>query len=65
MRKALFDVICDISEWRNIFHMYTYKSLVFVAKTLEIMFVSDYQAHGLLLQMPAINCLSYFLKSYV
>ena len=37
------DVIYAISESTNIFHMYTYKSLVIGAKTLEIIFISDYQ----------------------
>ena len=41
----------DISERINIFHMCTYKSLVICAKTLEIIFISDYQAHGMLLQI--------------
>ena len=40
------DVINDIYELINIFHMCTYKSLVFDAKTLDIK-ISDYQAHGL------------------
>ena len=31
-------------------HVY-FKSLVFSTETLEIKFISDYQAHGLLLQM--------------
>ena len=41
------DVIDVISERLNIFHMY--KALVFAAKTLKIIFISDCQAHGLLL----------------
>ena len=43
------DVIYVISEKMNIFHMYNNKALVFAPKTLEIIFLSDYQAHGLLL----------------
>ena len=35
----------------------TYKSLVIGAKTLEISFISDYQAHGLLLQMLSMSFL--------
>ena len=31
--------------------MCTYKTVVIGAKTLEIIFISDYRAHGLLLQM--------------
>ena len=42
------DVIDNISERTNMFHMCTYKHLVIGAKSLEITFVSDYQAHGLL-----------------
>ena len=34
--------------------MCTYKYLVFGAKTLEIIFISDYQAHELLLQMFSV-----------
>ena len=41
------DVIDDISETINLFHMGTYKYLVFGAKTLKIIFISDYQALGL------------------
>ena len=33
------DVIDDISERTNIFHMCTYKTLVIGAKTLEIIFI--------------------------
>ena len=54
------DVINDNSERIYIFRMYTYKSLVFGTKTLEILFISNYQAHGLLLQM-LINFLTHFL----
>ena len=43
------DVIDDISERINIYYMCTHKSLVIGAKMLEIKFISDYQAHGLLL----------------
>ena len=35
-----------ISERINIFHMCTYKALVFGAKTLEIVIISDYQAQS-------------------
>ena len=45
------DVIDDISERINILHMCTYKSPVLGAKTLELIFISDYQAHVLFLQM--------------
>ena len=34
-----------------VYHMCTYKTVVIGAKTLEIIFISDYRAHGLLLQM--------------
>ena len=44
------DVIDDISDITNIFYMCTYKYLVIGAKTLEIIFISEYQAHRLLLQ---------------
>ena len=49
------DVIDDISERTNTFHMRSDKSLVIAAKTLEIIFISDYQSHGLLLQMLSMN----------
>ena len=55
------DVIDDISERINIFHMCTYKSLIIGAKTLEIIIISDYQAYGLLLQMLSMNVLTHFL----
>ena len=51
-------VIDYISERMNIFHMCIYKSLIFGSKTLEIIFISDYQAHGLLLQILSINFLT-------
>ena len=38
----MFGVIDDIKERTNKFHMCTYKSLVISAKTLEIIFISDY-----------------------
>ena len=34
---------------------------VFGAKTLEIIFITEYQAHGLLLQMLSMNFLTHFL----
>ena len=40
----------------NIFHMFPYKPLAVRALILEILFITDYQAHGLLLQMLCINC---------
>ena len=49
------DVIDGISERTNIFHMCTYKSLVIGVKTLEIILISDYQAHVLMLQMLTMN----------
>ena len=55
------DVIDNILERTNIFHMCTCKSLVIVAETLEIIFISDYQAHRLLLQMLSMNFLTHFL----
>ena len=55
------DVIDDISERTNIFHMRSDKSLVIAAKSLEIIFISDYQSHGLLLQMFSMNVLIHFL----
>ena len=55
------DVINDILERINIFHMRIYKSLIFGAKTVELLFISDYQAHGLLLQMLSVNFLTHFL----
>ena len=56
------DVINDILERINIFQMCTYKSLVFVvAKTLEIIFIFGYGAHGLLFQMLSMNFLTHFL----
>ena len=51
------DVINDILERIT----YTYKSLVFGAQTLDIIFTSDYQAHGMLLQMLSVNFLTHFL----
>ena len=49
------DVIDGISDRTNIFHMCTYKSLVIGTKTLESIFISDYQGHGLMLQMVSMN----------
>ena len=57
----MFDVPDDISERTNIFHMCSYKSLVIATKILEVIFISYYQAHGLLLQMLSINFLTRFL----
>ena len=34
---------------------------VFGAKTLEIIFISDYQAHGLVLQMLSMTFWTHFL----
>ena len=45
------DVIDGISERTKIVHMFTYISLVIGAKSLEIILISDDQAHELLLQM--------------
>ena len=59
------DVINDILERINIFHMRIYKSLIFGAKTVELLFISDYQAHGLLLQMLSVNFLTHFLILYI
>ena len=56
MSKA--NVWCNRWYFRNyqyMFHMCTYKSLVICSKTLEIIYISDYQAHELLLQMLLIN----------
>ena len=39
------DIRGDISEKINIFHMISYKSLVFGAYILEIIFNADYQVH--------------------
>ena len=55
------DVIDDISERNNVFHMWTYKSLVIVSKMLQIIFISDYQALGMLLQMLSVNILTHIL----
>ena len=55
------DAIDDISERTNILYKCTYKSLVIGAKTLEIIFISDYQAHGLMLQMLSMNFLTHSL----
>ena len=55
------DVIDEISKRTNIFHMRSDKSLVIAAKTLEIIFISDYQSHGLLLQMLSTNFFIHFL----
>ena len=41
-------------------HVY-FKSLVFGTEALEIKFISDYQARGLLLQMLLIKVVAYFL----
>ena len=49
------DVMNAILERTNIFQTCIYKSLVIGAKTLEILFISDYQGHGLLLQMLSMN----------
>ena len=57
MSNAMSDIIDGISERINIFHMCTYKSLDVCAKTLGIIFISDYQAHGLLLHMFPLNFL--------
>ena len=40
--------------------MYLY---VFGAKTLEIIFISDYQAHGLLLQMLSMTFWTHFYNT--
>ena len=45
------DVIDDISEIINIFHMCNYASLFICAKTLDFILISDCKAHGLMLQM--------------
>ena len=55
------DAIYYISERANIFHMCTYKSWDIGAKTLEIIFISDYLAHGLLLQMLSMIFLTHFI----
>ena len=49
------DVKDDILERTKAFHTCTYKSLVVGTVTLEIIFISNYQAHGLLLQMLSMN----------
>ena len=41
--------------------MCTYEYQVIGAQTLEIIFISDYQAHGLLLQMLSMNFLTHSL----
>ena len=51
----MFDVIDDISEITNISYMCSYKSPGIGAKTLEIIFISEYQAHGLLLHMLSMT----------
>ena len=55
------NVIDGISESTNTFHMCTYKYLVIGAKTLEILFISDNQAHGLVSQMLSMNFVTHFL----
>ena len=55
------DVKDGISKRTNIFCMCTYKSLAIVAKTLEIIFISDYQAHALVLQMLSMNFVTHFV----
>ena len=59
------DVKADISERTNILYMCTYKSLVFGAKTLEIIFISGYQVLELLLQMFPLNILTHFRYALV
>ena len=59
------DVIDDNPERINISYMCNYKSMVFVAKTLELIFIFDYHAHELLLQMFSLNFLTHFLTSTV
>ena len=49
------DVKDDTLEIINAFHTCTYKSLVIGTVTLEIIFISDYQANELLLQMLSMN----------
>ena len=44
-------VIDDISGRSSIYYMCTYKSLVNGAKTLETIFISDFQTHGQMLSM--------------
>ena len=51
------DIIDAISERIKIFHTRTYKSLDVGAKTLGIIFISEYQVHGLLLHMLPMNFL--------
>ena len=46
-----------ISERTNIFYMCTYESLVIGCKMLEIIFITDYLAHGMLVQMLYVNFL--------
>ena len=45
--------------------MCTYKSLILGAKTLEIIYIANYQAHGLLLQTFSINFMTDFFILYV
>ena len=51
------DVRDDISGKMDIFHMFYDKSLVLGAKIVEIIFITDYQAHVHLLQMLQVNLL--------
>ena len=51
-------------EKKNIFYMFLYKPLAVRALILEIIFITDYQAHGLLLQMLCINCFHIFPNIY-
>ena len=57
----MYDVIDGISERTNLFHMSSYKSLVIGAKTFKNIFISDYQAHELMLQMVLMHFFNTFL----
>ena len=58
------DVINDIFIKNQYIDMCTYKSLVFDAKLFDIIFISDYQAHVLLLQIISMDFLTHFLILY-
>ena len=54
-------VINNILERITIFHICNYQFVVFGAKTLEIIFISAYQANEQLLQMLSMSFLPHFL----
>ena len=51
--------MCTLISVVKCIFMCTYEFIVFGAKTLEIILISDYQAHELLLQIFSVNFLTH------